>query len=198
MALPEAYPVPAMLLITRNHLYMPAFAETSNITSVFITNGNVLKADNTPFTDTEVPFGSAIDLVLSPAEGYKQNGVVIKHGYLNNPEFIHSNRQWRLDTIPENLFLDNKFTIPATFIDGDVEISADFKQLSGVQKLILDTNLVINTKKNILNVTALTPDYVTISDVTGRTYFFGYLSGVSTFKLHSGVYFVNRQKVLVP
>ena len=128
-------------------MFIPAFAETSNITSVFIANGNVLKADNTPFTDTEVPFGSAIDLVLSPAEGYKQNGVVIKHGYLNNPEFIHSNRQWRLDTIPENLFLDNKFTIPATFIDGDVEISGDFKQRSGVQKLIWDTNLVIKTKK---------------------------------------------------
>lgn len=55
-----------------------------------------MKTDNTSMDNSEVPFGAALEIVLKPGVGYKHNGVVIKHGYLTNPEFIHSNRQWRL------------------------------------------------------------------------------------------------------
>ncbi len=170
---------------------------TSNI-KIIKTNGDVLKSDNTPFKDTEVPFASAVDVVLSPNQGYRLNGLMIKHGYLSNPKFIHGNRQWQMDTIPSTQITDNKYTIPARFIDGDVEITADFVPLSGVEKLTFDPNLIINTNRSLLTVKAILPAQVKVMDVTGRTHFLGQLSGVRTFQLNSGVYFVNRQKVVVP
>ena len=172
--------------------------KTTSTIKINKTNGDVLKSDNTPFSDTEVPFASAVDVVLSPNQGYKQNGMLIKHGYLSNPKFIHGNRQWQIDTIPATQFTDNRFTIPARLIDGDVEITAEFVLLSGVEKPTYDPNLIINTNKNYLTVVAILPAQVKVMDVTGRTHFLGQLSGVRTFKLNSGVYFVNRQKVLVP
>ena len=165
---------------------------------VIKTNGDILKTDNTSMDNSEVPFGSAMEILLKPDEGYIHNGVVIKHGYLNNSEFIHSNRQWRLDTIPASQFVDNKFTIPAAYIDGDVEIKPEFITLSGINRLTFDPNLIIKTQKSMLNVTALLPAEVKVSDLTGRTYYQGYLTGIRTFNLHSGLYFVNRQKVIVP
>ena len=172
--------------------------KTTSTIKINKTNGDVLKSDNTPFSDTEVPFASAVDVVLSPNQGYKQNGMLIKHGYLSNPKFIHGNRQWQIDTIPATQFTDNRFTIPARLIDGDVEITAEFVLLSGVEKPTYDPNLIINTNKNYLTVVAILPAQVKVMDVTGRTHFLGQLSGVRTFKLNSGVYFVNRQKVIVP
>ncbi|MHB9055409.1 MAG: glycosyl hydrolase family 95 catalytic domain-containing protein [Paludibacteraceae bacterium] len=161
-------------------------------------NGNVLKTDNTPLVNSEIPFGVPIDIVLSPAAGYMHDGVVIKHGYLSNPEFIHGNRQWRLDTIAAIQFVDNKFTIPAIYADGDVEITTQFIPLSGVNKPTIDPNLVIKSSNGLLTVTILTPADVKVYDVAGRTHYSGHISGSRSFKLHSGVYFVNKQKVIVP
>ncbi len=165
---------------------------------VIKSNGDVLKSDNTPFTDTQVAFGSTIDLVLKPADGYMQNGIIIKHGYLNNPEFVHSNRQWRIDTILATEITDNKFTIPATYVDGDVEITVNFEKATGVYDLDYDPNLIIKTNKNMLSITTQRPSEVKVIDVAGRTHFYGNISGVRTLNLKSGVYFVNRLKVIVP
>ena len=78
------------------------------------------------------------------------------------------------------------------------KIIEKFVLLSGVEKPTYDPNLIINTNKNYLTVVAILPAQVKVMDVTGRTHFLGQLSGVRTFKLNSGVYFVNRQKVIVP
>lgn len=166
--------------------------------SVIKSNGDVLEIDNTLLMDSEIPFGTPIDIVLSPVAGYKQDGVVIKHGYLSNPEFIHGNRQWRLDTIRAAQFVDNKFTIPAKYVDGDVEIITQFVPSASVNNLTIDPNLLIKTDHGLLTVTTLIPADVKVSDVTGRTHYSGYISGSRSFKLYSGVYFVNKLKVIVP
>lgn len=171
---------------------------TTSQVKVTKSNGDVLKADNTTFVDTQMPFGSTVDIVLSPAAGYKHEGVVIKHGYLANPEFIHGNRQWRLDTIAATQFVDNKFTIPAKYIDGDVEIITQFVPLSGVKNPVVDPNLIITTNKGMLKVAMLSPGNVKVTDIAGRTHFYGKIFDSKAFRLHSGVYFVNNQKVIVP
>ncbi len=170
--------------------------ETSQV-KVFKSNGDVLKSDNTTFADTEVAFGSEIELVLSPSQGYAQNGVIVKHGYLKNSEFIRGNRQWRVDTIPVSQIIDNRVTIPAAYVDGDVEITVNFEEVSGVYDVEYDSNLTIKTDKNLLSISTQKPSEVKVIDVAGRTIFYGTISGVRMFNLQPGVYLVNRTKVLV-
>ena len=162
-------------------------------------NGDVMHGDNTAFIETDVPFGKTIDVILKPEVGFKQNGIVIKHGYLGNNEFVHGNRQWRIDTIPASQFVDNKFTIPAKYVDGDIEIVAEFAEsTSGLQLKSENSNLTLRTSSQTLSVVVTKPTEINIFDVMGKSIFSGCISEKRSFKLNSGIYFANNQKVVVP
>lgn len=169
---------------------------TSKLT-VITSNGTVLKPDNSALP-AEITFGISLELLLTPSANYKLDSIIVKHGYLSNSEFINGNRQWRIDRIPASEVTDNKYTIPATMVDGDVEITAKFTVSSSVNELSNTSNIDIKTDKNTLNLTTQSETKVLISDVAGRIHFAGNLSGNRIFKLQSGVYFVNKHKVLIP
>lgn len=172
--------------------------KTTSHVKVTTRNGDVLHADNSAFAETDIPFGQPVVIVLKPEVGFKQNGVSIKHGYLTNDEFIHGNRQWRIDTIPAAKFIDNKYTIPSKIVDGDMEIVAEFAELAAVSEVVADPNLQISTSQGKLNVAVKTPIDVQIYDLKGSNYFSGRIDKERKFALVTGVYLINKQKVLVP
>lgn len=89
-------------------------------------NGNVLNADSSALDGTIVRFGQPLELLMTPAPGYRQNGIVLRHGYLDGDSLIHSTPQYQDIIIPSYLFKNNRYTIPADLVDGDLRITAEF------------------------------------------------------------------------
>ncbi len=161
-------------------------------------NGKVVNADNSVLANAQIPFGQAREILLTPNANYKLKSLKIKHGYLTKKEFIHHNRQWKVDEIDLSKVVDNKFTIPATMIDGDMLIIAEFTNTSGVDDVLNNSNILLSFAKNKLSVKTLSNQNVVINDVLGRTFFNGNIDGKQTFNLKTGVYFVNKVKVFIP
>ena len=66
---------------------------------------------------------------MAPAPDFTYTGVVITHGYnLDGPEYVRDNRQYRSVTIPASSFDEttHEYTIPASYIDGEVRIEGLF------------------------------------------------------------------------
>ncbi len=171
---------------------------TSHV-KVVTRNGDVLKVDGAAFEESDVPFSQAVEIELKPEQNFKQNGVIVKHGYLDKPEFVNGNRQWRIDTIPPSKFVNDKATIPAEMFDGDVIITAEFASKTGVDEKNEDKDIVLTTTQNYLCITTTVKNkIITINDTLGHIYFSGVVNGKKSFNLNTGIYFVNRMKIFVP
>lgn len=101
--------------------------QTSHV-KIATRNGDVLRSDRSIFTESDIPFGQAVTIILKPENGFKHNGVIVRHGYLDKPEYVNGNRQWQVDTIPASAFVNGRYTLPAAMIDGDLEIIAEFAE----------------------------------------------------------------------
>ncbi len=104
---------------------------TETNVSISTRNGEVLRADSSQLADTTVPFGQPLEILMHPAPGFKQGGIVIKHGYnLRGDSLLYGTAQYRTHVIPTSAFVDNKVVIPAEYIDGDnIEITAEFAEV---------------------------------------------------------------------
>lgn len=92
-------------------------------------NGQIYKGDST--TLSSVPFGKDLQILATPAPGFKLGSVTIKHGYLDGDSIIHSTPQWETATYPAYAFTNNRLTIPASVVDGDLEITGNFIEVKG-------------------------------------------------------------------
>ncbi|MDO4715678.1 MAG: glycoside hydrolase family 16 protein [Bacteroidales bacterium] len=101
--------------------------ETSRVT-IDNRNGEVVRADSSILSDTEVPFGQDLEIVMVPAPGFKQNGIIIRHGYLGGDSLVHGTPQYRDTHIPAYAFVNNRFTIPGYLVDGDLRITVEFAE----------------------------------------------------------------------
>ena len=171
--------------------------KTTSHVKITTRNGAVLHPDNSVFEESDLPFGQPIEILLQPEAGFKQNGVVVKHGYLDKEEFVHGNRQWRVDTIPASRFVNDKFTIPATMVNGDLEIIAEFAELTSLNYLKAD-GLEITTSKRTLNMNVKDKTLIYVFNANGACVFTGKVEGKQKLSLNPGVYLVNNKKVVVP
>ncbi len=171
-------------------------SDVSNVT-VQAENGKILNADKTNLSGTEIAFGEAIEIEIEADSAYELESLTIKHGHLSNPEFIHSNRQWRIETVDLAQVVGGKYTIPAQFVDGGLEITAVFNASTGVDITEINKYISISTAHG--NMTVNTSKLVSVSlyDLAGKTLFTGELNGTKHFTLPAGVYFVNQQKVVI-
>ena len=101
--------------------------ETSTVT-IDNRNGEVLRADSTTLSDTQVPFGQDLEILMVPAPGFKQDGIILRHGYLASDSLIHGTPQYRDEYIPSYAFVNNRYTIPARLVDGDLRITVEFAE----------------------------------------------------------------------
>ena len=92
-------------------------------------NGDVLTPEGAALSDAPIPFGQAVKIKMAPAPDFTYTGIVITHGYnLDGPEYVRDNRQYKSVTIPAASFdkTTHEYTIPASYIDGEVRIEGLF------------------------------------------------------------------------
>ena len=93
-------------------------------------NGALLAADGSALA-AEVPFGKSLAIKAVPATGYVLDAIKVRHGYnLAGERYLHGVAQYSSDVIPGYLINGDVITIPAEYIDGDVEIEAIFAQVA--------------------------------------------------------------------
>ena len=93
-------------------------------------NGEVLSAtDGAKLVKYQTPFGKPFTIRMNPEKGFEYSGIIVKHGYNLGGESIdnHGNQQWEKVHFERQLFNDkHEFTIPAKYMDGDIEIEGLF------------------------------------------------------------------------
>lgn len=93
-------------------------------------NGTVTASDGAALNDYSHPFKTQLGILVTPAAGFDNDNIEVMHGYnLDGKQYVHHNRQWQSITYEASQFgTDGAFTLPATIIDGNVNITGNFKQ----------------------------------------------------------------------
>lgn len=91
-------------------------------------NGEVLSADGSSLDNISVPFGKELTVRAVPSNGFRCDGIKVRHGYnLTGEAKLHSNPQYREEIIPAGDFApDGSVVIPASMVDGDLLIEGLF------------------------------------------------------------------------
>ena len=132
--------------------------ETCNL-QLTASNGNITDAEGNPL-NTSVAFGKPLTLTLVPNDGYVCDGLIVRHGYnLSADADLYGLPQWKEEVIPAFLFEENKVTLPAHYMNGDVSITAVFVENAEANEtqedyfLNFDTSLTLpNTDNKLMNV----------------------------------------------
>lgn len=94
--------------------------------------GTVTAADGTPVDGRSFPFGQPLELLVTPAEGYALDGLVVRHGYgLDGDSLVHGTPQYVDETLPAYLVQDGRLQLPAGCMDGEVRVEAFFVPAAG-------------------------------------------------------------------
>lgn len=94
--------------------------------SVIAENGSLLAADGSALP-AEVAFATALDVKVVPAEGYMLDAVKVRHGHnLAGAAEKCGVKQYDEIFLPSYLIEGDVISIPAAYVDGDVEIVALF------------------------------------------------------------------------
>jgi len=95
-------------------------------------NGDILTEDGTPLTSVTAKFGQPFTVVAAPAPDFTLSYIKVRHGYNHTGDsLVHSTAQYADVVFPAYMFRDNRFTIPAEYIDGDVSIEPYFVNPGG-------------------------------------------------------------------
>ena len=115
-------------------------------------NGDVLTPEGAALSDAPIAFGQAVKIKMVPAPDFTYTGIVITHGYnLDGPEYVRDNRQYKSVTIPASSFnrTTHEYTIPATYIDGEVRIEGLFTPGETPDPGEVNDTLTVTYKKNV-------------------------------------------------
>lgn len=110
----------------------------------------------------DVEFGKDLTIAIAIKDGYNFSSLKVKHGYgLDGEAVVDGLRQWEENTIMAYTAKGDKITIPASYIDGDVEITVNF----AAEGATSGDNYALNFEKDLaqMNPTAnsLTEFYIT-------------------------------------
>lgn len=144
--------------------------DNANLVVNTMEHGTLTLEDGTPLASGEVPFGEAITVKVAPEEGYSISSIRIKHGYnLDGEQTVNDVPQWQENTVRSFLIKDGICTIPAKYIDGDVQITATFAKggtsVDGEYKLGFDEKAEQTEPTNALTGITLTNAAGTVATV---------------------------------
>lgn len=96
-------------------------------------HGSVLKVDGSELTQEQIPFGQPYTVKLQAAEGYKFSHLIIRHGNLAATDSLVYETPQYVDNVVYPFALDGDlcYTIPAQYVDGDVELVPYFGIYTG-------------------------------------------------------------------
>ena len=94
----------------------------------------------------DVEFGKDLTIAIAVKDGYNFSSLSIKHGYcLDGEAVVDGLRQWQENTIMAYTAKGDKLTIPASYIDGDVEITVNF----AAEGTTSGSNYALNFEKDL-------------------------------------------------
>jgi len=110
-------------------------------------NGDVLNADGTTLVSHMIPFGQAHTILMEPAPGFIYKGVAVKHGYnLDGEQYNKDNMQWTIDSVKASKFVNDTYSLPAYYINGEVRVEGLFDIDTGEDPTV--ENYPINVDKD--------------------------------------------------
>ena len=94
----------------------------------------------------DVEFGKDLTIAIAVKDGYNFSSLKVKHGYgLDGEAVVDGLRQWQENTIMAYTAKGDKLTIPASYIDGDVEITVNF----AAEGTTSGSNYALNFEKDL-------------------------------------------------
>lgn len=100
-----------------------------------VEGGQVTLDDATPLeTAAPVPFGMEFGIFVTPEEGMKLESMTIRHGY-GKKEYVHSVRQFAVETVAGTEVVRNRYYVPAEWVDGDITITPKFVLNDGIRNI---------------------------------------------------------------
>ena len=115
----------------------------------------------------DVEFGKDLTIAIAVKDGYNFSSLKVKHGYgLDGEAVVDGLRQWQENTIMAYTAKGDKITIPASYIDGDVEITVNF----AAEGTTSGDNYALNFEKDLaqMNPTANSLTEFSITNKTGK------------------------------
>ena len=109
--------------------------------------GTLTLADySAELNNQDVEFGKDLTIAVAVKDGYNFSSLSIKHGYcLDGEAVVDGLRQWQENTIMAYTAKGDKLTIPASYIDGDVEITVNF----AAEGTTSGSNYALNFEKDL-------------------------------------------------
>lgn len=98
-------------------------------------NGTIVASDNTALNNYSTSFGKSFGIVVTPASGFENGNIVVRHGYnLSGEQYVNNNRQWsEIKYLASQFGTDGSFTIPSDIVDGDISIEGNFVEKTYVK-----------------------------------------------------------------
>ena len=115
----------------------------------------------------DVEFGKDLTIAINVKDGYNFSSLSIKHGYcLDGEAVVDGLRQWQENTIMAYTAKGDKLTIPASYIDGDVEITVNF----AAEGTTSGDNYALNFEKDLaqMNPTANNLSEIFVTNKSGK------------------------------
>lgn len=115
----------------------------------------------------DVEFGKDLTIAVNVKDGYNFSSLKVKHGYgLDGEAVVDGLRQWEENTIMAYTAKGDKITIPASYIDGDVEITVNF----AAEGTTSGDNYALNFEKDLaqMNPTANSLTEFSITNKAGK------------------------------
>ena len=115
----------------------------------------------------DVEFGKDLTIAIAVKDGYNFRSLKVKHGYgLDGEAVVDGLRQWQENTIMAYTAKGDKITIPASYIDGDVEITVNF----AAEGTTSGDNYALNFEKDLaqMNPTANSLTEFSITNKAGK------------------------------
>ena len=130
--------------------------------------GTLTLADySAELNNQDVEFGKDLTIAVSVKDGYNFSSLSIKHGYcLDGEAVVDGLRQWQETTIMAYPATGDKLTIPASYIDGDVEITVNF----AAEGTTSGSNYALNFEKDLaqMNPTANNLSEIFVTNKSGK------------------------------
>ena len=137
-----------------------------------VANGTISNEEGNAL-EAMVPFGKPLTLCVTPHEGYICDGLIVRHGYnLSAAADLYGIPQWKEEVVPAYLFKDNKVTLPAHYMNGNVSITAiftekqDASEAQGDYPLNFDTSLELPNTDNKLQRVSFSSNGSTVGTVS--------------------------------
>ncbi len=144
--------------------------ETSHVTvkGADEKKGTLSLADySAELNNQDVEFGKDLTIAIAIKDGYNFSSLKVKHGYcLDGEAVVDGLRQWQENTIMAYTAKGDKITIPASYIDGDVEITVNF----AAEGATSGDNYALNFEKDLaqMNPTANSLTEFSITNKAGK------------------------------